>query len=91
MNENVTRHEIQRIYTVSIPNDRHEYDKLVVAMLTEQPEISTGNYGDPNPDWIEEQLIIWLTHQYDKGKYEDLVEVEIDMSYVEPQEKYDTE
>jgi hypothetical protein len=68
---NMAKKYVVRVYEVELPDQRDQYDILVDAMLRDDPEISTGNYGDPPREWIEECLTLWLTYQFDHGNYND--------------------
>ena len=70
----MSTHKVIRVYEIELPDDRKEYGKLILAMLESDPEISTGNNGDPDPDWLEEQLLNWLTYQADAGNHTDIVD-----------------
>jgi hypothetical protein len=63
----MARRVLVRTYTIDLPDDRHEYDRLMRSMIRADPEVTTGNYGDPDPKWLEDCLLSWLAFRYEEG------------------------
>src|ERR1700691_5929714 len=59
---------VVRVYEVTI-KDTDQYNNLMDQMISDDPEIESGNNGDPSREWLDEQLALRMTYQYDMGNY----------------------
>jgi hypothetical protein len=72
-------HTVIRTYEVILPDGYKERKALMDAMIQDDPDIMTGNNGDPPEEWLQEQLIMWMTYQYDMGNLTDLVDMDAEI------------
>lgn len=54
-------------FTIKIPSGPRALQDLIDEMIEEDPEISTGNYGNPGIQWLTDLVIQWLIGKANNG------------------------
>jgi hypothetical protein len=61
------RIKVKREYELVIPEGPTVINDLINLMIADDPDIETGNYGNPSPQWLFSEMVQWATHQADAG------------------------